>query len=122
MALGAKSRKTTPSGDRRMTPSQSHSLAFEKALADLERILRNLEDGTTSLEESLAEYERGVALLKGCYQQLRDAEQRILKLSGVDGDGKPVLEVFEHTATLEAMGETRKTSAPSKPKNGGTSY
>jgi len=109
------------SGDRCMTPSSSDSLAFEKALADLERILRNLEDGTTSLEESLAEYERGVALLKGCYQQLRDAEQRILKLSGVDGDGKPVLEVFEHTATLEIMGEARKPPTRTKPKDD-TSY
>ncbi len=104
-----------------MTPSPSDSLAFEKAWADLERILRNLEDGTTSLEESLAEYERGVTLLKGCYQQLRDAEQRILKLSGVDADGKPVLEVFEHTATLELMAETRKPAARSKPKDD-TSY
>ena len=109
------------SGDRCMTPSSSDSLAFEKALADLERILRNLEDGTTSLEESLAEYERGVALLKGCYQQLRDAEQRILKLSGVDGDGKPVLEVFEHSATLELVQEKKKPSTRAKPKNDGDS-
>ena len=100
-----------------MTPSPSDSLSFERALADLERILRNLEDGTTSLEESLAQYERGVALLKGCYQQLRDAEQRILKLSGVDADGKPVLEAFEHTATLELATETRKPTARSKPKD-----
>ena len=97
-----------------MTPSPSDSLPFEKALADLERILRNLEDGTTTLEEGLAQYERGVALLKHCYQQLRDAEQRILKLSGVDGEGKPVLEAFEHTATLETATPKKKPSAKEK--------
>jgi exodeoxyribonuclease VII small subunit len=49
-----------------MSPPSSESLSFEQALVELERILRNLEDGTTSLEESLAQYERGVGLLKGC--------------------------------------------------------
>src|ERR1700733_3190350 len=117
MALDAKSRKTTPSGDRRMTPPQSHSLAFEQALADLERILRNLEDGTISLEESLAQYERGVTLLKGCYQQLRDAEQRILKLTGVDEQGKPVLEGFEHVATLDGSKDKMKAGPRGKPKD-----
>ncbi len=107
------------SGDRCMTPSPSDSLTFEKALADLERILRNLEDGTTSLEEGLAQYERGVALLKGCYQILRDAEQRILKLAGVDEEGKPLLEPFEHTASLESASPKKAPNA--RPKNGGES-
>jgi exodeoxyribonuclease VII small subunit len=84
-----------------MTPEPSDPLAYEQALAELERILRNLEDGTTTLEQSLAHYERGVALLKGCYQQLRQAEQRILKVTGIDGDGKPLLQPFEHAATVD---------------------
>ena len=46
--------------------------SFEKALAELEKILRDLEDGTTTLDEALARYERGVGLLKQCYGQLRD--------------------------------------------------
>ncbi len=94
-----------------MSPSSSDSLSFEQALAELERILRNLEDGTTTLEESLAQYERGVGLLKGCYQQLRDAEQRIVKVTGLDGDGKPVLEKFEHVATVEQKRAKPKPSS-----------
>ena len=85
-----------------MTPGPSESIAFEQSLVELERILRSLEDGNTSLEQSLTQYERGIALLKGCYQQLRDAEHRILEITGVDGDGKPVLQPFEHTATHQA--------------------
>ncbi len=74
---------------------------FEAALAELDKILRDLEDGTTTLEEALARYERGVGLLKQCYGQLRDAEQRIRQLSGVTEDGKPELKPFEHTASVE---------------------
>ena len=58
-------------------PTPQPPARFEQALAELERILRDLEDGTTSLEDALARYERGVGLLKQCYAQLRDAEQRI---------------------------------------------
>src|SRR5947199_1642107 len=76
-------------------------LSFEAALTELEAIVRALEDGETGLEQSLAQYERGVGLLKLCYGQLRQAEQRILLLTGEDGDGKPVTQPFEHTSSAE---------------------
>jgi exodeoxyribonuclease VII small subunit len=98
-----------------MTPDAPEPLAFEQALADLERILRSLEDGTTSLEEGLAQYERGVALLRGCYERLRDAEQRILKVSGLDADGRPVLEPFQHSAAVEPAEKKRATLRRAKP-------
>ena len=74
---------------------------FEQALGELEKILRDLEDGTTSLEDALARYERGVGLLKHCYGQLRDAEQKIRQLTGLTEDGKPDLKPFDHTASVE---------------------
>lgn len=74
---------------------------FEQALAELDRILRELEDGTTTLEDSLSRYERGVGLLRQCYGQLRDAEQRIKLLAGTTDDGGPDLRPFEHVATIE---------------------
>ena len=82
-----------------MNPADDPS--FEAALAELEAIVRALEDGETGLEQSLAQYERGVGLLKLCYGQLRQAEQRILLLTGEDGDGQPLTRPFEHTASLE---------------------
>jgi exodeoxyribonuclease VII small subunit len=75
---------------------------FEQALAELEKIVRELEDGQTTLEESLARYERGVALLKQCYAQLQAAEQRILLLSGTDEEGRPVARPFQHAPSTEA--------------------
>ena len=45
--------------------------------------------------------EIGVGLLKFCYGQLRQAEQRILLLTGANEDGKPVTEPFRHVAAVE---------------------
>src|SRR5271156_2248687 len=85
------------------------NLSFEQALAQLDGVVRDLEDGQTGLEEALARYETGVGLLKRCYQQLRLAEQRILLLTGEDPDGKPVTRPFEHAATADAdQGEPRR--------------
>jgi exodeoxyribonuclease VII small subunit len=85
---------------------------FEQALTELERILHDLEDGTTSLDDALARYERGVGLLRLCYSQLRDAEQRIQLLAGLTEDGKPDLQVFEHTATVEKPAPPRRKPKP----------
>jgi len=88
--------------------SPDPSLSFEQALAELERILRTLEDGTTTLEQSLTQYERGVALVKRCHEQLRSAEQRIQLLSGVDEAGNPQLSSFEHSSAVESPKSTEK--------------
>jgi exodeoxyribonuclease VII small subunit len=83
---------------------------FEQALSDLERVLRDLEDGTTTLDDALARYERGVALLRVCYGQLKDAEQKIQQLSGLTEDGKPQLTPFEHVAAVEKVAVRRKAN------------
>jgi exodeoxyribonuclease VII small subunit len=70
-------------------------LTFEQALAELERIVRELENGQIGLEESLASYEKGIGLLKRCYGQLQQAEQRIVLLKGLDADDQPVTQAFE---------------------------
>jgi exodeoxyribonuclease VII small subunit len=50
---------------------------FEAAIAELERIVKQLEDGDLSLEASLQLYERGVQLSRYCPDRLEDAERRI---------------------------------------------
>jgi exodeoxyribonuclease VII small subunit len=97
----------------RMTDeSPPDNLTFEQALAELERIVHELEDGEVGLEESLARYEQGVGLLKRCYGQLRAAEQRILQLTGMDDQGQPISQPFAHTATAEV----EKKAAPRRSK------
>jgi exodeoxyribonuclease VII small subunit len=58
------------------------SMPFSDALAELETIVSVLESGELDLEESLARYERGVALLRACQARLAEAEQRVTMLMG----------------------------------------
>jgi exodeoxyribonuclease VII small subunit len=57
-------------------------LRFGEALAELEGIVGALESGQLDLEESLARYERGVALLRACQAKLEDAQQKVTMLMG----------------------------------------
>jgi exodeoxyribonuclease VII small subunit len=61
---------------------------FEAAIAELETVVKKLEDGELSLEQSLALYERGVTLSKFCHARLEDAERRI-ELLNERGQLKP---------------------------------
>jgi exodeoxyribonuclease VII small subunit len=81
---------------------------FEETVLELEKIVRALEDGKTGLEEALTQYEKGVALLNKCYRRLKQAEQRILELTGVDDKGNPELRPFAHTATT-SKGEVKES-------------
>lgn len=56
--------------------------SFESALAELEAVVARMEGGELSLEDSLAAYRRGIALLKGCQDQLADAETQLRVLDG----------------------------------------
>ena len=96
-----------------MAPSESSPPRFEQALAELEAILRELEEGTISLEDSLARYERGVGLLRQCYAQLRDAEQKVKLLAGLTEDGGADLKSFDHVPSIEtAKAAVRKSAKP----------
>jgi len=85
--------------DQDQEPSTQEQ-SFEQALAALEQIVRDLEDGRCGLAESLARYEQGVKLLKNCYAQLEQAERRIELLTGIDAAGNAVVAPFDDAATL----------------------
>jgi exodeoxyribonuclease VII small subunit len=50
---------------------------FESAIAELETIVKTLEDGDLALEKSLELYERGVQLSRFCHARLEQAERRV---------------------------------------------
>ena len=54
---------------------------FESAIAELEKIVKQLEDGDLPLDKSLALFERGVELSRYCHDQLAAAQRRIEVLS-----------------------------------------
>lgn len=62
------------------TRSPSAPASFEAALSELERIVQAMEQGEMALEKSLSDYQRGMALLKYCQEQLATAEQKIQML------------------------------------------
>ncbi len=57
-------------------------LSFREAMAELDHIVALLEGNTLELEESLAHYERGVALLAALRERLGSAQQRVTVLMG----------------------------------------
>jgi exodeoxyribonuclease VII small subunit len=59
----------------------AEELSFEAARDELEQVVQKLEDGSTSLEEALALWERGEALYRTCRNRLEAAEARIEKLA-----------------------------------------
>ena len=63
-------------------------MPFERAIEELESIVKNLEGGKVPLEQSVALYERGEALKKRCEELLRQAEARVEKIT-LDANGNP---------------------------------
>jgi exodeoxyribonuclease VII small subunit len=63
-------------------------MPFERAIEELESIVKRLEEGKVPLEESVAIYERGEALKKRCEELLRQAEARVEKIT-LDPHGRP---------------------------------
>jgi len=56
-------------------------LSFEEAIKELTGIVERIEQGEIPLQDSLQQYERGMALIKHCRTILQKAEQRIEKIS-----------------------------------------
>lgn len=66
---------------------------FEAAIAELETIVKKLEEGDLALEKSLELYERGVQLSRFCHTRLEEAEKRI-EILNERGDLKPAGAIF----------------------------
>ncbi|MEL6584731.1 MAG: exodeoxyribonuclease VII small subunit [Pseudomonadota bacterium] len=61
-------------------------MSFEAAMAELEQVVDRLDRGDVPLEDSIKLYERGEALKAHCEAKLRDAEERVAKITvGVGG-------------------------------------
>jgi exodeoxyribonuclease VII small subunit len=86
-----------------------NSPSFEAALAELETIVHQLEEGDLGLAESLGKYEQGVKHLKHCYQLLKVAEQKIELLTGIEENGEAITEPFRDEAlSLDEQAGTRR--------------
>ncbi len=69
-------------------------MSFEVKLTRLEEIVKKMETGELSLDDSLKLFEEGVKLSRDCSQELSEAEKKVKTLVGVDASGEPLLEDF----------------------------
>lgn len=77
-----------------MADNELNELDFEHAYQELEAIVDRMERGEQTLEQSLHDFERGVALMKHCHGVLRTAEQKVDVLIK-DNDGLFSTEPFD---------------------------
>ena len=63
-------------------------LSFEQAIKELGNIVGKIEQGQIPLQDSLQQYERGMALIKHCRTILAKAEKRIEKISKEENAGQ----------------------------------
>ena len=85
---------------------------FESALAELETIVKTLEDGQLPLEQSLERFERGIALSRFCHTRLEDAERRV-ELLTERGETRPA--PAEIAGARTPAGETAADGADDGP-------
>jgi exodeoxyribonuclease VII small subunit len=72
---------------------QVSAFNFEASLAELEALVQQMEQGDLTLENSLAAFERGISLTRGCQTALAQAEQKVNVLMQ-DAQGKVVEQPF----------------------------
>ena len=71
---------------------KTNVINFEKTFTELEKLVKKMEGGDLSLEESLKYFERGILLTKNCQQALNKAEQKVRIL--LEKNNKNNLESF----------------------------
>lgn len=71
-----------------MSETEIVEMSFEAAMAELEKVLGQLERGDVALDESIALYERGAALKARCETKLKEAEEKVAAIT-LDGGGNP---------------------------------
>ena len=79
-----------------MSDTPVEEMTFEQAMAELEQVVGKLERGDVALEDSIKLYERGAALKARCEAKLKEAEEKVAKIT-LDAQGNPT-----GTAPLDA--------------------
>ena len=105
-------RKSTPdAGDDSEVP-------LEAAMTELSQIVSRLESGQATLDESLAQFERGMALLRICHRKLDSAAQRIEIVTQLAPNGDVETEEFDATSTLQRSASADAARATGKTPKG----
>ncbi len=87
--------------DRAPLPNDVEALAFDEAFAELQRVVGALEAGGQSLEVTITQYERAVALQRRCERLLAQAELRVQQLMTQPGGAMATVDVRPEDASDE---------------------
>ena len=71
-----------------MSDSPVAEMSFEQAMAELEKVVGQLERGDVALEDSIKLYERGAELKKRCETKLKEAEEKVAAIT-LNSEGTP---------------------------------
>ena len=110
-------------------PEKQNAKTFEQNMTELDKIVQSLESGAITLDESLKQYEKGVALIRACHQQLDFVKRKLEVLSGLDENGNAITqpmedEVLDNEQKVKARSARRgykktATDDPQQPSDGG---
>ena len=76
--------------------TSTKTINLEKALADLEELVEELESGDLPLEKAMKKFEDGIKLTRGCQTALKEAEQKVeILLKSAGGEDLEDFEVDE---------------------------
>jgi len=93
----------------------THPIPFEEALSELQQIVGSLETGQVSLEQSLAQFERGVSLVSLCKSLLDQAHQRVEVVVSRNASGVVETAPFDVSATFDSEQTTSPESETPAP-------
>ena len=101
-------KKKSSSDEMDLNDVQNQSL--EESMTELASIVSRLESGQETLDESLAQFERGMKLLRTCHSKLDVAAQRIEIVTQMSPEGDVKTAEFDSTATLQKPAPSSRTS------------
>lgn len=91
-------------------PEDLAGLSFEQAIDDLNRVVAQIEDGRIPLQDSIDQYERGMALIRHCRTILQAAEKRIEQIAAEQKPPADKPQPNEATKPAEIKDDTQNPS------------
>ena len=96
--------------------SKAEQPTFEEAISRLSDVVRQLEEGDLTLDDSLARYEAGIRYLTQCKKILSTAERKIEVLSHFDAEGNPVTQPFDdEEMSMQEKADSRSRRRAARP-------
>lgn len=93
--------------------NKKKELSFEEAVKALEQTVKDMESGDLGLDELLADFEKGIGLLRLCEKKLAEAEGRVEVLTKAETAAAPVSEAaFEEGGPLGSAPPADETKLP----------